>query len=123
MNTVFELHTVLPELGKGESPLMPKLVNKILPLLFIVLISAHLRAQDVAAITGVVTDQTGAVVPGATVTLENTLTGVTAKTVSNGIGSYTINEMKPGPGYKITFMHQGFKPLAISGIYMNVDAT
>ena len=114
---------MLRHLGEGESSLMRKLVNKILPLLFIVLISAHLRAQDVAAITGVVTDQTGAVVPGATVTLENTLTGVTAKTVSNGIGSYTINEMKPGPGYKITFIHQGFKPLAISGIYMNVDAT
>jgi len=97
--------------------------GKIVLLLFILLVSFHLRAQDVAAITGLVTDQTGAVVPDAAVTLENTLTGVTYKTVGNGIGSYTINEMKPGPGYKIMFTHAGFRPLVISGIYMNVDTT
>ncbi|HXR38712.1 MAG TPA: carboxypeptidase-like regulatory domain-containing protein [Terracidiphilus sp.] len=102
---------------------MRNLTGKIVVLLFILLISTHLQAQSVAAITGVVADQTGAVVPGATVTLENTETGVTYRTVTNGIGSYTINEVKPGPGYKITFTHAGFKPLAISGIYMNVDAT
>jgi len=102
---------------------MRNLTGKITLLFFILLASVYLRAQDVAAITGVVTDPAGAVVPEATVTLENTLTGVTAKSVSNGIGSYTINNIKPGPGYKITFMHAGFKPLVISGIYMNVDAT
>ncbi len=85
--------------------------------------SVYLRAQDVATITGVVSDQTGAVVPDVAVVLQNTETGTTYKTVSNSAGSYTINQVKPGPGYKITFTHEGFKPAAISGIYLNVDAT
>src|ERR1700678_2420171 len=98
---------------------MRSLFGKLVPVLFILLISVPMRAQNVAAITGVVTDQSGAVVPGATVTLENTQTGASYATITNAVGSYTINEVKPGPGYKITFDHSGFKPLAITGIYMN----
>src|ERR1700679_1479490 len=102
---------------------MRNLTGKVVIALFILLISVDLRAQTVAGITGVVTDQTGAVVPGATVTLENTQTGAAYSTVTNAEGSYTLNEVKPGPGYKMTFTHGGFKPLAITGIYMNVDTT
>ena len=102
---------------------MRNLVRWIFPVLFVLSISAQLRAQDVAAITGVVTDQSGAVVPAATVVLENPQTGAIYKTVGNAEGSYTINEVKPGPGYKITFTHSGFKPTTINGVYLNVDAT
>ncbi|HLZ40019.1 MAG TPA: carboxypeptidase-like regulatory domain-containing protein [Candidatus Sulfotelmatobacter sp.] len=80
-------------------------------------------AQDVAAITGVITDASGAVVPDVEVTLSNPETGVSYKAVSTSLGSYTINEVKPGPGYKIEFTRNGFKPLAISGLYLNVAAT
>ena len=58
---------------------MRNLTGKIVVLLFILLISAHLRAQDVAAITGVIADPSGAVVPGATVTLLDPQTGVVYK--------------------------------------------
>ena len=75
---------------------MRNLIGKIC---FFVLIglffTVHLRAQSVAAITGVVADSSGAVVPGATVALENPQTGATYTTVSNAVGSYTINEVKP----------------------------
>jgi hypothetical protein len=108
---------------KGESLMMRNLIGKLLLVLFVLFISAQLRAQDVAAITGVVTDPTGAVVPGATVVLENPQTGATYTTTTNAVGSYTLNEVKPGPGYKITFKRDGFKPAVISGIYLNVDAT
>ena len=81
------------------------------------------RAQEYASITGTVTDSSGAVVPGVTVTLENTLTGVKYTAVTNAIGSYTINELKPGPGYKVGFMRDGFKPTVITGMYLNVDST
>jgi hypothetical protein len=97
--------------------------GKLVLVLSILLIAVAMRAQTVAGITGVVTDQTGAVVPGATVTLENTQTGASYATVTNSVGSYTLNEVKPGPGYKMTFTHGGFKPLAVTGIYMNVDST
>jgi carboxypeptidase family protein len=80
-------------------------------------------AQNVASITGVVSDQTGAVIPGVQVTLENPETGATYKTTTNDSGSYTLNEVKPGPGYKIQFTREGFKAVIVSGIYMNVDKT
>ena len=102
---------------------MRNLVSKILLSLFIVLVSAQLRAQDVAAITGVITDASGAVIPGVAVTLENPQTGATYKTIANAEGSYTLNEVRPGPGYKLTFSLVDFKPTVISGIYMNVDST
>ena len=80
-------------------------------------------AQNVASITGVVSDQTGAVIPGVQVTLENPETGVAYKTTTNDSGSYTLNEVKPGPGYRIQFAREGFKAVIVSGIYMNVDNT
>ena len=83
----------------------------------------RLAAQDVASITGVVTDETGAVVAGVSVTLRNPQTGDTYKAVTNTSGSYTINQIKPGPGYKISFVHEGFKDAVVSGLYLNVDAT
>jgi hypothetical protein len=86
-------------------------------------ISALLQAQDVASITGVVTDQTGAVLPGVNVTLENPQTGVKYTTTTNELGSYTINQVKPGPGYKIEFEREGFSGVVIFGVYMNIDST
>ncbi len=86
-------------------------------------ISAVVKAQDVASITGVVTDQTGAVLPGVSVTLSNPQTGVIYKAETNATGSYTISQVKPGPGYKIEFEHQGFSAVVILGVYLNVDST
>jgi hypothetical protein len=94
-----------------------------LVLALLLVVPTFLTAQDVASITGVVTDQTGAVVPGVDVTLRNPQTGVVYKAVTNASGSYTLNQIKPGPGYKIEFTHTGFKAAVISGLYLNVDAT
>ena len=80
-------------------------------------------AQQLAAVTGTVTDPTGAAIPGVAVTIRSSSTGVTYKTVTNGAGVYTLSDVKPGPGYIITFSHSGFKTVSISGIYMNVAAT
>ena len=98
-------------------------VTGIAVLALILSVSAVVKAQDVASITGVVTDQTGAVLPGVDVTLENPQTGVKYTTKTNDTGSYTINQVKPGPGYKIEFNHDGFSGTVFFGVYMNVDAT
>lgn len=81
------------------------------------------KAQDVASLTGVVTDSSGAVVPGADVTLRNPQTGAIYRTTTNAAGSYTMTQIKPGPGYEIEITDSGFKPTVISGLYLNVDAT
>jgi Carboxypeptidase regulatory-like domain len=81
------------------------------------------RAQDYASITGVVTDPSGAVIPGVSVVLTNQSTAASYKGETNALGSYTISNVAPGPGYKATFSINGFKSVVISGIYMNVSAT
>ncbi|HUN85636.1 MAG TPA: TonB-dependent receptor [Terracidiphilus sp.] len=92
-------------------------------LLLFLVFSARIWAQDVASITGTVTDQSGAVVPGVSVTLENPSTSVSYKALTNSLGSYTIQNVQPGPGYKITFSASGFSPTVITGLYLNVSAT
>ncbi|WP_263355859.1 carboxypeptidase-like regulatory domain-containing protein [Acidicapsa ligni] len=82
-----------------------------------------LLAQDFASLTGVVTDTSGAVVPGVNVELISTATNTTFRATTNGAGSYTIANVTPGPGYKVTFSRDGFRSVVISGLYMNVDAT
>ena len=80
------------------------------------------KAQSVASMTGIVTDSTGAVIEGVKVELSNPTTGVTYKAVTNGVGSYTIPAVQPGPGYTARFTREGFKTAVVSGIYLNVDA-
>jgi hypothetical protein len=92
-------------------------------LMIAMLFSTHLYSQDEASITGLVTDLTGAVIPGAMVTLQNAQTGAIYKTTTNSEGSYTVNQVKPGPGYAIAISSSGFKPVVISGLYMNVAST
>ncbi|GGG92608.1 TonB-dependent receptor [Silvibacterium dinghuense] len=96
---------------------------RLLPVLFFFLFPLLLKAQDVASITGLVTDQTGAVIPNVQVTLHNPATGVSYVGVTNGGGSYTIKLVKPGPGYVIDFEASGFTKTEITGLYLNIDAT
>src|SRR3954469_23222565 len=53
------------------------------------------------AITGTVTDQTGAAVPGATVTLKNTETGVSRSALSSETGKYEARSL-PNGTYEIS---------------------
>lgn len=77
-------------------------------------------AQDNAGMAGVVTDGTGAVVPGATVTLSNPTTGVQFTATTNATGSYRFTEIPPGQGYSATFSANGFKPFEVKSIYLTV---
>ena len=61
------------------------------------LVPAPLLAQTGAAsITGIVSDQSGAAVPGATVTATNEATGVAYTAVSNEAGNYTVTSLPLG---------------------------
>jgi hypothetical protein len=103
---------------------MRDLVAKVLLVVsFALLFSSQVKAQNIASITGIVTDQTGAVIPGANVTLVNTATNVVYNAISNAEGAYTIVNVKPGPDYKITFSRDGFKPSILTNLYLNVSTT
>ncbi|HKF49071.1 MAG TPA: carboxypeptidase regulatory-like domain-containing protein [Terracidiphilus sp.] len=57
---------------------------------------AFAQTTVTGALSGVVTDATGAVVPNATVTLTNTGTSGTRVVNTNGEGRYTISNLNPG---------------------------
>ncbi|MCS6874199.1 MAG: Plug and carboxypeptidase regulatory-like domain-containing protein [Pyrinomonadaceae bacterium] len=75
-------------------------------------------------VTGVVTDTTGAVVPGATVTLTNEATGTSATTQTNASGVYVFDLVLPGT-YTVTIERQGFKRFVSKNnqVFVNQPAT
>lgn len=91
-------------------------------IVFLLSIPSQLKAQDVASVTGVITDKTGAVLPGAKITLVNPATGSTYEAISNSVGAYNINRVPPGPGYKVTISLNGFNSVVVSDVYLNVGA-
>ncbi len=74
-----------------------------------VLLSSHLLAQQLATLKVTVNDQTGAVVPGATVTLKNSETGAKRTDVSESHGLSVIPGLPPG-NYELTVEVKGFTP-------------
>jgi len=65
-------------------------------------------AQFNASIQGTLTDNTGAVIPGVTVTVTNNQTGVIKSTQSTDAGVYRVGALIPGD-YSVTFEGKGFK--------------
>src|SRR6187397_1960059 len=73
-------------------------------------------AQTAAGeITGIVNDQAGAAVPGATITVTETRTNRQRVTVSTGGGVYTAPSLAPGE-YRLDLELAGFTPLRREGI-------
>ena len=68
-------------------------VRVVLLIVSIVASAALLQAQYRTSIQGVVTDPTGAVVPGATLTLTNPATGEKQVRVSNDAGVFNFNAL------------------------------
>jgi len=71
-------------------------------------ITAAAQSQISGDITGIVTDPSGAVLPGANVTLKNTDTGATQNGTTNSAGAYRFSLLPPGH-YTITAAAQGFQ--------------
>src|SRR5215471_6462237 len=64
--------------------------------LFVFGCAGHLWAQATGTINGRVVDQANAVLPGASVTVTNSSTGVARDTVTNGEGLYSVPALNPG---------------------------
>ncbi|MGH8247432.1 MAG: TonB-dependent receptor domain-containing protein, partial [Gammaproteobacteria bacterium] len=68
-----------------------------------------------ASITGIVSDSTGAIVPGVIVTATQTRTRVTTDTTTNEVGNYTISALPIGQ-YSISFTKPGFRIQSRTGL-------
>jgi hypothetical protein len=85
------------------------------------LIPASLAAQAVTGtILGTVTDDSGAILPGATVTITHTDTGLVRTVVSDGAGEFTAPSLPTGT-YQLHAELQGFKAVTIPDIRLGVD--
>ena len=81
-----------------------------------------LSAQSQARLTGTVTDNSGAVIPGAPITLSNVDTGVAQNAESNETGNFIFTYVDPG-SYDLTVEYEGFKTYTQSGITIETGAT
>jgi Carboxypeptidase regulatory-like domain/TonB dependent receptor-like, beta-barrel len=82
----------------------------------------RLNAQILyGSVAGTVSDQTGAVVPGAAITIVNDNTGFTRNTTSASAGDYRFTDLPAGT-YTLTVTAQGFKPVKQTGISVTVGS-
>jgi hypothetical protein len=70
-----------------------------------------------STISGIVTDNTGAVIPGANVTAVHKATGVSQEGISNSDGSFAFPSMQPGT-YTVTVALTGFRTVVINDVVL-----
>lgn len=97
---------------------MKSLVAALIVLYFAIVLPVWGQLEQ-ATLTGRVTDQTGAVIPGARVTARNVDTGVEVITQTNAEGIYRIPYLHPGK-YDVTAEASGFKRSRIAGVVLRV---
>ena len=84
-------------------------------------LSSHAHAQaDQGAITGLVTDASGAVIANADVTLTSVDTGLTLQTKADSSGNYVFSPVKIG-NYKVTVTAEGFSSTTQENIQLHVQ--
>src|SRR5262245_47135450 len=102
-----------------------KIPRLFLTALFLTTIAALLPAiaqTGAGALTGIVSDQSGGKVPGATVTATNQATNVAYTAVSNEAGNYTITSLPVGT-YVVKAELSGFKTVTTEMISVEAKAT
>src|ERR1700681_1973672 len=88
----------------------------------ILLVSARIYPQVVGAtLSGTVTDQSGAVIPDAQISVKNVATGLTRDITSDAAGFYAAPNLLPG-NYEITVSASGFATQVRTGINLTVGS-
>ena len=75
-----------------------------------------------AQLSGRITDESGATLPGVTVTVTQTDTGLMRTAVTNDTGTYVLPNLPTGP-YRLEAALQGFRTFVQTGIVLQVAAT
>jgi len=83
---------------------------------------AFAQGASTASIAGTVRDESGAALPGVTVTAVQTATGLTRTAVSGETGEFTLQSLPVGP-YRLEFALQGFRTVVQSGVVLQVNAS
>ena len=97
--------------------------NVVLSVLLVIMLTPVAFGQATSSITGVVTDPSGGVVPGATVTISSSvLPGGSTNGVTDAGGVYRFPSLPPGI-YQVKVELGGFKTLVREGIDVLVGQT
>ena len=83
-------------------------------------LAAVVYGQAFSSVSGFISDPTGAVVPGAQVTLANAETGVQRTTTSDEQGRYSFAQVIPGT-YQVTAQLAGFKDIVAKDVRLLVN--
>ena len=78
------------------------------------------QSASTGALTGTVTDPTGAVVPNATIALRNNGTGQELTAVTDPEGLYRFSLLPPGQ-YELTVQKAGFEPLVLRQVVIQIS--
>src|SRR3989441_12432733 len=98
---------------------MRALAQLLMVQVFLVFVPAVTGAQTGAALTGIVTDSSGAVLPGVTVEARSpALIEQLRSAVTDEAGRYRIVDLRPGI-YTVTFALPGFTPVTREGIELS----
>src|SRR6267378_3345804 len=96
-------------------------LHKLAPAVFSILLCACFVFGQATSgtISGTITDEQGAVVPGAELLIKNSETGLERRVESNESGYYRVVGLSPG-NYELRIERQGFKPELRSGLKLTV---
>ena len=83
---------------------------------------AFAQSETTASLSGLVTDATDAVIPGAKLTLTNADTGIVRSATTNDRGEYVLALVPPGV-YNIQAERTGFGPQSSKGLQLTVGQT
>ncbi len=89
-------------------------------LLLLATASSCLGQGITGSITGIVSDSTGAAIPGATVTVRDVATNAVHTVTTSEVGSYTVTQLPPGQ-YTVTVSKANFKGYKQNAITLSID--
>ena len=87
-----------------------------------ILVASVLAFGQTADVVGQLSDETGAVLPGVTITLRNVDTGMVRTTVTSERGLCSIRAVPPG-NYELTAELDGFETVTQTGLKLTIGAT
>ena len=104
---------------QGGFGISPRWVRGSALLGFLMCASMAVAQLDTGTISGTVTDQSGAAVPGATITIRNVETGISRGVETGPAGRYDAPALRAG-NYEVRASLTGFQTLVRSGIVLTV---
>jgi hypothetical protein len=96
---------------------------RLIGLFLLALPSLLAQGSGFGAISGVVRDASGSVVPGAKVVIENPSKGIRRDMESNGSGGFSAPALVPSPGYSVNVTKAGFAGYDVKEITVAVGET